>query len=126
MGELLEELFALVRRNANAGITHLETNPLLAFRHYRFDIERYSSRIGKLTSITDQVKQNLPDLSNVAPHRAHVVADVDVDYVRVLGRSRLERTHNLPDHRRYIEAFEVERHLARFDLREVQHVIDQR
>ena len=54
--------------------------------------------------------------SDAAVHRERVV---------VLLHQRLDRVEQLVDHRADLEGLERDRHLARFDLREIEDAVDQ-
>ena len=58
-------------------------------------------------------------------HRPEVVGRFEDEVVALLEHERLDRRHRVAQHRGEVKALQVQLHLARFDLREVEHAVDE-
>src|SRR4029450_13104339 len=67
----------------------------------------------------------LPALGDVGVHRPYRLGAVDLQRVAVARDERRERARYVADDLRDVERLEVQRHPARFDLRQVEDVADQ-
>src|SRR5207248_5346865 len=88
-------------------------------------LQRDPSGLGKLAGIAEQVQKALLQLGAVGVQRAELVRADDVEPVAAGRRERHNDRANLLDQRLQIDLFEIEVHLARLDLRQVENVVDQ-
>ena len=135
----------LVQRNADARVSHAEMQqPLLRMPHetgFAFipcldralsmrrwrDLHHHLTRRRELHRITDQIHENLPQPSDIADKNfrdgiLHVVGEIDF-FLRRLHRQQLQR---LLDASMNLKRMMLQFQLARFDLREVEDVVDDR
>ncbi len=81
--------------------------------------------LGELAGVAKQVKKALLQLGAVGVERSGIVRIDDVEPVSAGGRERRNDRAHLLDQRLEIDLFEIEVHLARLDLRQVENVVDQ-
>ena len=82
--------------------------------------------VGELRSVAQQVEERLSHFGEVRPHRRERRVDLDVQPVVVRLNERLDGGHDVVDHGWDLEALEVDFHLAGLDLREIEHIVDER
>jgi len=88
---------------------------------------RYFTFVGVFHRIADQVQQDLAQAVVIAhDHGGNVVVDVPVQAQALLLRLWLENVDHAANDPFQIEGRVVELVLAGLDLRQVQHVVDQR
>src|SRR5205085_11467045 len=75
--------------------------------------------------VAEQVEKTLLQLCTVGVERSGIVRVDDLEPVAAGRRERRDDRAYLLDQRLEIDLFEIEVHLARFDLRQVENVVDQ-
>ena len=113
------------RRHTDAGIRHAERHPVVPVVGAAGDGERDGAVFGELAGIAQQVEERLAELRDVRVHRPEVLGRFEDEVVALLEHERLDRRHRVAQHRGEVEALQVQLHLARFDLREVEHAVDE-
>src|SRR4029077_20856618 len=87
---------------------------------------RDSSTIRELYRVRQQVEQYLTHLRPVRVEGRALDADVDNELQRFFPYHRLDLLRDLGNHVAKLDVLEMQRHLAGFDLRQVEDVVDQR
>src|SRR6185437_4481173 len=107
---------------ADPGIRHVQPNQIVLLPRR----EDHASRVGELHGVGEQVQHDLLDLGTIGHHVQRLIgADPPVRQSLLLDeRIDLHRrlAYQLLQHR----VFQMQRHAASFDLREVEHVVDER
>ena len=80
---------------------------------------------GELAGIAQQIEQDLPQPHGVDGQCAQVIRGLDRKAVLVLLGKLTRGADNLIDQRRELHGLRIELELAGFDLREVQHLVDE-
>src|SRR2546423_11939634 len=125
LGKLLEQVLFLLRSDSNTGIGDTEADPFLAILRALVHIDGDGAVIREFARIAQEVKQDLPNLCDIGTHHANVVRHLDLDLVSVLSGSRLKSRDDFLDQTSNIEGLQVQAHLSSFNLRKIEHVIDQ-
>ncbi len=121
--EGIENLVLLVGRDADPAVLHAERDGAIGRREHR---QRDGARIGELDRVRQQVLEDLLHALAVGVDRCrHVGRHVDAELERLLARERLERARQAFDDAPHRHVFGHQFELARFDLRDVQNVVDQ-
>ena len=81
--------------------------------------------LGELAGIAQQVEQDLPQPHGVDGERAEILRGLDDEAVLVLLGKLARSTDNLFDQRRELHGLRIELKFAGFDLRQVEHLIDE-
>ena len=81
--------------------------------------------LGELGGIAQQVEQHLPHLGQVGVHGADVRGAVDGERIVLLLHQGLHRVDDILEHGSNIKGLRIHFHLARFDLRKVEHIVDE-
>ncbi len=126
LGESLEQLAHLLLGHADAAVRDAEQHVAVAGR-MGLARERQSdlALLGELGGVAQEVDQRLLDLGQVGAHRADVGRAVDRQVIAVLLDQRLDHDTHLVDELREIDRLEIDVHPAGFDLRQVEHAVDQ-
>ena len=126
--EAIEDARLGIGADADAGVANLETQP-----HGRAgfvneaDADRNLALLGELDRVGREVQQDLPKVMRVA---LEVIFDRGVDQ-RVQPQSlalrmRAQELHEPVQERVKVEVGDLDREPAGFDLRDVEHVVDER
>ncbi len=130
--ELLEQARQRIGRDADAGVAHGEAHHVPALPAHlvvgaQLDLQVDRTRPGELEGIPDQVDQHLAQAGRVADHEARqrvVEGHLEPD---ALSRGLLfEQAGHVADDRVQVEVDVLDAQLARFDLGEVEQVVDDR
>src|SRR5713101_2687191 len=81
--------------------------------------------MGELAGIAQQIEEALLYLGPVGVERAERRRTEDFETVRIGRGQRLDNPTHLLDQTAEIDLFEIEVHLARLDLRQIEDVVDQ-
>ncbi len=126
--ELSENMGLLVGGDADAGILHHDADRQALVIHRRGggqNPDRHAALRGELHRVADQVGQHLPDPPAIADHplgQEDVVVQPQLQVAPF--DARLQQAENLSHGGVQVKAVLVQLQLARLDLREVQHVVD--
>src|SRR5687767_776863 len=123
--EILEQFHDLVGAETNAGIFDTEDDPFGTVHGLSLGVQRDRALVRELRGVRQEIEESLTNLDLVRMHGAQVRSALDVELVGVLFDHRLNGCGNLVDERLEIEILEEQLHLARFDLGEIQNVVDQ-
>ncbi len=112
-----------LRADAGTGVRDGEAHGLVG----AFDLDPQMSGVGELDRVAHQVQQHLAQAGRVALDAGrHVGQDVD-DHLEILfAGTRRHHLRHVLDHVGQYEIQRFELHLAGFDLREIQQVVDHR
>ena len=83
------------------------------------------SALREFRCVGEQVEERLPDFRHVGMDGAKLRRQDKRQLVRLLVDERRHHRDHIVDQRPYLYGFEVEIHLAGFDLREVEDVVDE-
>ena len=119
--ELLEQLLLIGGIDSRSGVVHRHAERAIGRR----DLDRHFAGVGELDRVADQIEQHLGQLLLVAVASRHVGRHVELEAQVLLRRQRLDRAVHLVDHVFHRIIGERQLELARLDLGEVEHVIDQ-
>ena len=89
-------------------------------------VQRNGALLGELAGIAEQVEQHLPDLGQIGVHGAKLIGAADFKGIGVLLDQRRNGGDHVLEHGGDVEGLQEEVHLAGFDLRQVENVVDQR
>ncbi|NYH16697.1 hypothetical protein GGD41_003925 [Paraburkholderia bryophila] len=121
--ERFEDHLQLVRRNANAGIAHVDTQQVVRRRR---DRQRHFAPLGELHRVRQQIAQNLRDALTVGDKGiGRTRRTFEVEPQLFGGRQRLEHFFQRLQRRVDRHRFEFDRDLTGFDLRQIENVVDQ-
>src|SRR5690606_19844341 len=81
--------------------------------------------VRELDRVRDQVEQHLPELRAIRVQHGEIGRNAGAEFQVPCAYHRLDRLHQLVDHFRQLHLLEVQRHLARLDLGQVEDVVDQ-
>ena len=119
--ELLEQLLLIGGIDSRPGVVHRHAERAIGRR----DLDRHFAGVGELDRVADQIEQHLGQLLLVAVASRHVGRHVELEAQVLLRRQRLDRAVHLVNHVLHRIIGERQLELARLDLGEVEHVIDQ-
>ena len=128
MRELRKQLRQRFRRDANAGVGHRnrQFHPALIQRAARY-ADTDAALPGKFECIADQVEQHLAQASGIAQQARRVALCKRGAEREPLGiGARSEERYHIVDRRRQIEFGDLQFHLAGFEARQIENVVDQR
>ena len=122
------EDFRLHRRvHTHAGVAHFDADQVAGGAAGRCNADRDMAALGELQRVADQIAQHLAQAGGVALHqRGQALVQRQVDRQSLVARWRGEQRELSPNGRAQIECSRLERHLARFDLREIENVVQDR
>ena len=110
---------------ADAGIAHLETDPVAAIFGFGADGDDDLAGFGEFQCVADQVGQHLADARRISlRYGRHFGPNARSKLDPLLMRSRRQHLEHVLDHRAQIEIDRFELELAGLDLREIQNVVD--
>ena len=121
----MKEAHDLLGAQADAAVRNAEDDPVAAVHELAFGFDLDLAVVRELRRIRHEIEQPLPHLAQIGAHDAGVRRADDLQFVPVLRDLHLDGGRHLGDQRRDREGFEMKLHLARFDLREIEDVIDQ-
>jgi hypothetical protein len=124
LGELLEQLRLLFGGQADAGIRDGKLDPIASVRHLAHP-QSDLAFFRELAGIAQEIEQNLLEPHGVRVERAQVLLRFDDDTVLVLLGELSRCADDLIDKPRQIHRLGIEFELPGFDLREVQHLVDE-
>jgi len=122
--ERLEQLFALLLAHADAGVADGDRHEADGPSPLPSSLDGDLSLLGELAGIGEKVEQDLPRLGQIGINSADIAPD-DVEGVALLVGERLHRARDLVDQQSEVERLHVQIDLARFDLREIEHTVDE-
>ena len=132
LGERIEDLFLVARRNADAGVRHGEQEhaalaPVFAARILLpVHAEQHLALLGELDRVADQVHQDLSEPDHVGPDRSGYVVVDEARQLETLALCLLgEEVGDVLDRFAQVERARLELELARLRPREVEDVADQ-
>jgi len=123
LGELFEQLCLLLRSHADAGVGDSELDEGTAIAHLacrKLDLAFF----GELAGIAQEIEQDLLEPHRVRSERAQVLLRFNEEAVSVLFGELSCGADDLVQKPGQIHRLGVEFELARFDLREVQYLVD--
>ena len=88
------------------------------------DLQPHYTFLGKLVRVAEEIEEDLAHFSEVCAHAADILRADDFKPVTTLGHEWLNRDDDVVDHLPDLEVFEVQGHLARLDLREIEDAVD--
>ena len=124
--EAFEDQRLAAGRDADAGVADRDAHADRGRRHVQdLGMDRDLARFGELDRVAHQVGHDLTHASGIAHHRLrdvgrHEAGELDAP---LLGACELQ-VRDLFQRRAQLELHRLDRHLARLDLREVQHVVE--
>ena len=123
--EFEEDARLLFRRDADAGVAHLEHD--LVRRRALLDHDADAARFGELDGVAGEIEQHLAQPRRVAGYAfGHPFVDVGGDLEALGLGARTQKLDDLLDQRQQRERARLQFELAGFDLGEVQDLLDQR
>ena len=87
--------------------------------------QRHRALLRELARVAQQVEERLAQFGHVGTHHPDARGTLDLQHVAVLRDERLHRRCHFLHQLRHVELLQKERHLASFDLREIEDVVDQ-
>ena len=114
-------------RDARAGVGDGEScHESVAIALRTFDVQRHASRLGEFERVADEVHQNLPHARVIAQRGdAHIGIELARQRQPVLLGTEREHADHVVGERLQIALVEVQFQLARFNLGQIQHVVDE-
>ena len=125
LDERLEQLLHLLGGHANAGVGHPERDPCSPIDHLTGDLQGDGPLLGELAGVAEQIEQRLPDFAQVGPHGAEITGTPDLQGIVVFLRQWSGHGDHLLGQHRDLERLQTEGHLAGFDLRDVEDIVDE-
>ena len=128
LGEALEDRVLTVFWNADARVRDGEAHGSLGVGLcVQFGAEDDLSRSGELDGITDQIDENLPEAPGI-PHQSlrHVGKHVGEQFQPLLPRHHIQCAQGIAEAVPHLEVYGRQVEFSRFDLGEVENVIDHR
>src|SRR5260221_9522704 len=120
--EFLEDRGALFDGDADAGVAHGDDEP--AVLDLRAQLDR-AARRRELHRVGEEVQHHLLELALVARPLADARLDGAIEVQPLALGALADQRAAVLHRRRHVEVVDVERHLARFDLRQVEDVVDE-
>ena len=113
--------------DADAGVGHREVEHSPgAVAAVEVDPQYHFADVGELDCVAQQVDEDLPQPRRIASERSrHIRRHLIRQLEALLMRPQRQRSHDVLDDLAEVEIHRVERQLARFDLREVEDVVEQ-
>src|SRR4029450_10261749 len=124
LAEFLEQLLLLLRRHADTGIRYGELDPAASVGHLA-STQPALALFGELAGIAQQVEQYLPQPHGIHGQWAEALLTLDDQAILVLLGKLARRADDLVDQRDQVDQLRMQLELASFDLREVEHLIDE-
>ncbi len=122
--ERLEQPAELLLGHADAGVgdgkAHHRPVGLETLRH-----QSEAAVLGELAAVAEDIEQALLELGAVGMHAAEVLGRLELERIAVLLGQRNDQRPHLFEQRHDFDVFEEDVHLAGFDLRQVENVVDQ-
>ena len=128
LAEGLEQTIHAIRGDAAARVADLEMERrVVAVLDDRPDGQRHFARRGELHRVAQEIDQDLPQARDVAmnPPRQRGI-DLRGELEPFLGGANREQVHRFFDAFHEVERLVLDVESARFDLREIQDVVDER
>ena len=124
LAELLEQPGHLLLAHADAGIGHHEGEEAVVVL-LALDVQADLALVGELAGVAQQIEHHLADPGHVRAHAPDVVRAADREPVAVLLRERRCGHRQLVDQRLHVDVLEMQLEAPRFDLRQVEDLVDQ-
>ena len=121
----MEEFAQLRGRHADARVAHGEAEVGHAIPDNALDVEADLALLRELVGVAEKVEQALAQLGDVGADGSDVRPQGDDELVLPLLDEWCDGVANLADNVRHLEAFEVQFHLLRLDLGEVEDLVDE-
>ena len=125
LGELLEEPVHLFGRHPDPRVAHREHEAIPAVPCFTRCREPDHTLFGELAGIAQEIEESLANLGQVGVHVPGVGRAAHVQPVAVLLRQGLDHGRDISHRAGHGEGLEVELHLPRLDLREIEDGVDQ-
>ena len=124
LAERLEQPAELLLGHADAGVgdgkPHHRPIGFEALRH-----QGQPAVLGELAAVAENIEQALLELGAVGAHAAEVFGRPNFERIAVLLGQRDDERAHLFEQRHDFDVFEKDVHLAGFDLRQIENVVDQ-
>jgi hypothetical protein len=124
LGEFLEQLRLLFGGQADAGIRDGKLDPVASVRHPAHP-QGHLALFRELTGIAQEIEQDLLEPHGVRGERAQVLLGFDDKAVLVLLGELSSGADDIIDKSGQIDRLGIELELAGFDLRKVEHLVDE-
>ena len=124
--EGLEEPRHLLRRHPDPRVRHAEHESVARRAALAAGRECDDAALGELAGVREQVEEHLPHAREVRVHRADLLVDLDDQSIVILLDERANGRRRGLDDLADRERLRGELHLPGLDLREIEHVVDQR
>src|SRR5689334_3340891 len=124
LAEIFPDTLQIFLADADAGIHDVDANALPRVGAAGDDGD--APPVGELHRVRQQVQQDLTHLRAIGIEGWTLQADVDDELQRFLPDHRLDLLRDLGDDITELDVLEMQRHLARLDLCEVEDVVDER
>src|SRR5262249_28545919 len=128
LGERFEDLALAVGRDADAGVRNAELDARVGVRLLaKDDRNRDLARVGELDRVADQVRHHLTETAGIAAEKDRKLRwNIEDQLEALLGGARAEEIEQVFELGPQIEVEGLELDLVRFDLREIEDVVDDR
>ena len=122
LGKIDKQPVELFRGHADTGIGNRDFDGIVRLQR---DGDADGAVFGELAGIAEQVEDHLADAGDIGMHGRQDRRQVHLDLVVVGGRQRLRHVDAVADQGGEVERLDMNFHLAGFDFREIEDVVDQ-